>query len=46
MYLVKLACELPDDMGRSLSTWTCAELARTAVKDKVVDSISDRKSVV
>jgi hypothetical protein len=40
MYLVKLACELPDDMGRSLSTWTCAELARTAVKDKIVDTIS------
>jgi transposase len=39
-YLVKLACELPDEMGRSLSTWTCAELARTVVLDKLVHSIS------
>jgi len=35
-----LACELPDDVDRSLSLWTCAELARTAVRDKVVDAIS------
>jgi hypothetical protein len=39
-YLVKLACELPDDVDRSLSLWTCAELARTAVRDEVVDKIS------
>jgi hypothetical protein len=40
MRLVKLACELPDAAGRSLSLWTCAELARTLRRDGVVDSIS------
>lgn len=39
-YLVKLACELPDNADRSLSLWTCAELARTAVDRGVVESIS------
>jgi transposase len=39
-YLVKLACELPDDADRSLSLWTCAELARTAALRGVVASIS------
>ena len=39
-HLVKLACELPDDEARSLSTWTCAELARTLTRDGVVDTIS------
>ena len=39
-YVTKLACEMPDDMGRSLSLWTCAELARTLVRDGVVDTIS------
>ena len=39
-YLVKLACELPDEARRSLSLWTCAELARTLVCDDVVDAIS------
>jgi hypothetical protein len=38
--LVKLACELPDDARRSLSLWTCAELARTLKRDGVVDEIS------
>jgi transposase len=37
---VKLACELPDEARRSLSLWTCAELARTLVRDGVVDAIS------
>lgn len=40
MQLVKLACELPDDADRSLSLWTCAELARTAKRDGIVDTIS------
>jgi hypothetical protein len=31
---------LPDDHARSLSTWTCAELAKTLVADQIVDSIS------
>ena len=38
--LSKLACELPDNCDRSLSLWTCAELARTLVRDGVVDQIS------
>lgn len=38
--LVKLACELPDDVDRSLSLWTCAELARAIQRDGVVDTIS------
>jgi hypothetical protein len=39
-HLIRLACELPDDARRSLSLWTCAELARTLKRDGVVDSIS------
>lgn len=39
-HLVKLACELPDDEARSLSTWTCAELAKALVRDGVVNTIS------
>jgi DDE superfamily endonuclease len=39
-HLVKLACELPEEQARSLSTWTCAELARTLIRDRVVDTIS------
>jgi len=39
-FLVKLACELPDSVGRSLSLWTCAELARTLIRDGIVESIS------
>jgi hypothetical protein len=39
-HLVKLACELPDKAGRSLSLWTCAELARTAIEKGCVGSIS------
>lgn len=39
-HLVKLACELPDDQARSLSTWTCAELANMLVRDGIVDTIS------
>jgi hypothetical protein len=37
---VKLACELPDEKRRSLSLWTCAELARTLVAEEVVAAIS------
>jgi transposase len=40
LYLIKIACELPDRIDRSLSLWTCAELARTAVRDGIVESIS------
>jgi hypothetical protein len=40
MYVVKLACERPDTLGRSLSQWDSAELARQLVHDGVVLSIS------
>jgi transposase len=40
MHLVKIACERPDDVGRSLSHWDCAELARQLATDEVVESIS------
>ena len=39
-YLTKLACELPDAAGRSLSLWTCAELARALERDGIVATIS------
>ena len=39
-HLVKLACELPEDHDRSLSLWTCAELARSLVLAGLVDAIS------
>jgi hypothetical protein len=35
-----LACELPDAAGRSLSLWTCAELARQLIRDGLVTTIS------
>jgi transposase len=40
MHVVKLACELPEKNGRSLSLWTCAELARTLRESGIVDAIS------
>lgn len=39
-HLVKLACELPDDVARSLSTWDSAALAKKLIDDGIVDSIS------
>jgi hypothetical protein len=39
-HVVKLACELPDTQRRSLSLWTCAELARSLRCEKVVEAIS------
>lgn len=38
--VVKLACEHPDVVGRSLSHWDSAELARQVVRDGVVEAIS------
>lgn len=35
LQIIKLACELPDRVGRSLSLWTCAELARAAQRDGI-----------
>ncbi len=40
MYVVKIACERPDDVGRSLSQWDCTEIARQLVRAGVVTSIS------
>jgi transposase len=40
VHLVKIACERPDEVGRSLSHWDCAELARQLEADHVMDSIS------
>lgn len=40
LHLVKIACELPDKVGRSLSQWDCHELARQLIADGVVASIS------
>src|ERR1700730_3130627 len=40
LHLVKMACERPDKLGRSLSQWDCRELARQLVRDGVVASIS------
>ena len=40
MYVVKIACERPDDVGRSLSLWDCTEIARQLVRDGLVTSIS------
>lgn len=37
---MRLACELPEQVGRSLSQWDCAELARQLVIDEVVAAIS------
>ena len=40
VHLVKMACERPDLVDRSLSQWDCAELADQLIRDGVVDSIS------
>jgi hypothetical protein len=40
LYVVKIACEQPDMVGRSLSQWDSAELARQLVRHGVVESIS------
>ena len=40
LYVVKLACERPDGMGRSLSQWDSAELARQLIRAGVVETIS------
>src|SRR5215471_903297 len=40
LYVVKIACERPDVVGRSLSQWDSTELARQLVRDGVVETIS------
>lgn len=40
LHTVKLACERPDDVGRSLSQWFCADLACQLMADGIVPYIS------
>jgi transposase len=40
LHVVRLACDLPDQVGRSLSQWDCTELARQAERDGVVEQLS------
>jgi transposase len=40
LHIVRLGCELPDVVGRSLSHWDCTELERQLVRDGVVPRIS------
>jgi hypothetical protein len=40
LHLVRLACDLPGRVGRSLSQWDCAELARQLQREGVVTGIS------
>jgi transposase len=42
LYLVKLACERPDRLSRSLSQWDCPELARKLKADGIVETISPK----
>ena len=40
MHVVRLACERPDPLGRSLSQWDCTELARQLIAERIVEDIS------
>src|SRR5262245_11108913 len=40
IHLVKLACERPDEYGRSLGLWDCQEMARQLVADGITPGIS------
>jgi transposase len=40
MHLVRLACERPDDVGRSLSQWHCQDLANQLISEQIVPNIS------
>jgi hypothetical protein len=40
LHLVRRACELPEQAGRSLSQWDCTELTRQLIEDAVVAAIS------
>ena len=42
LYLVKMACELPDKRGISLSQWDCRTLANQLVTEQLVESISSQ----
>jgi DDE superfamily endonuclease len=40
IHVVRLACERPDILGRSLSPWDCHELARQLIAEAIVEAIS------
>ena len=40
LHLVRRACELPEQAGRSLSQWDCAALAQQLIQDEIVAAIS------
>jgi transposase len=40
IHVVRLACERPDPLGRSLSQWDCTELARQLIAEEIVEDIS------
>jgi transposase len=40
IHVVRLACERPDPLGRSLSQWDCTELARQLIVEEIVEDIS------
>src|SRR6266567_5514370 len=40
LYVVKLACERPDQFGRSLSQWDCSDLARQLTSEGIVPTMS------
>jgi len=40
IHVVRLACERPDSMGRSLSQWDGTELARELIAEGIVEEIS------
>jgi hypothetical protein len=40
IHVVRLACERPDPLGRSLSQWDCTELARQLIAEGLVEDIA------
>ncbi len=40
IHVVKLACEMPDHCGRSVSLWDCEELRKQLIADGVINQIS------
>jgi transposase len=40
IHVVRLACERPDPLGRSLSPWDCTELARQLIAEEIIEDIS------
>ena len=40
IHVVRLACERPETLGRSLSQWDCRELARQLIAEGIVEDIS------